>query len=132
MKKTLYIILGFVMLGLGLLGVLLPVLPTTPFLLVASSCFGAGSERFNHWFTQLNVHKKYLTPFLNDRSMTLKGKLQLLLPVSTMLILTIIVINHVWIRVFLVFVLAAKYIYFFTKIETKGINKQSNETFFEV
>ncbi|MDJ0806074.1 MAG: DUF454 family protein [Gammaproteobacteria bacterium] len=49
MKNTLYIITGWMSLLTGLIGVLLPLLPTTPFLLLAAFCFSRGSTRLHHW-----------------------------------------------------------------------------------
>ena len=50
MRKILYIMIGCISLGLGIIGVILPILPTVPFLLLAAFCFARSSERLNGWF----------------------------------------------------------------------------------
>lgn len=47
--RTLWLALGLIFLALGLVGVVLPVLPTTPFLLVSAACFAKSSPRLHRW-----------------------------------------------------------------------------------
>ena len=47
--RALYVVLGFTALALGIAGIVLPVLPTTPFVLLAAACFARGSTRFHDW-----------------------------------------------------------------------------------
>lgn len=48
-KRTVYIVLGWIMVALGFIGVLLPVMPTTIFLIIAAWCFGRSSPRLEKW-----------------------------------------------------------------------------------
>ena len=114
--KLLWLMIGIVSMVLGAIGVVLPVLPTTPFL--ASFCFAKGSDRFHKWFIGTKLYKKHLESFVTSRSMTLKTKLCILLPASAMLILAMLAMSNIYGRVFIVFLIIFKYIYFFTRIET--------------
>lgn len=116
--KLLWLMIGIVSMVLGAIGVVLPVLPTTPFLLLASFCFVKGSDRFHKWFIGTKLYKKHLESFVTSRSMTLKTKLCILLPASAMLILAMLAMSNIYGRVFIVFLIIFKYIYFFTRIET--------------
>ena len=116
--KLLWLMIGIVSMVLGAIGVALPVLPTTPFLLLASFCFAKGSDRFHKWFIGTKLYKKHLESFVTSRSMTLKTKLCILLPASAMLILAMLAMSNIYGRVFIVFLIIFKYIYFFTRIET--------------
>ena len=118
MKKTvniLWLILGWLSLAIGSIGVVLPVLPTTPFLLVASFSFAKGSDRFHRWFTGTKLYKKHLEDFVTDRAMTLKTKFGILLPASAMLIIAMLLVPSIHFRIFIVFLIIFKYVYFFTK-----------------
>ena len=116
--KLLWLMIGIVSMVLGAIGVVLPVLPTMPFLLLASFCFAKGSDRFHKWFIGTKLYKKHLESFVTSRSMTLKTKLCILLPASAMLILAMLAMSNIYGRVFIVFLIIFKYIYFFTRIET--------------
>ena len=90
MKKPLlnavFLILAFMFLALGAVGVLIPLLPTTPFLLLAAYFFAKGSARFNRWFLNTTLYQKHLDEFIRTRSMTRKKKLYIVIPVSLMLL----------------------------------------------
>ncbi|MEI0558002.1 YbaN family protein [Brachyspira intermedia] len=116
--RILFICLGFIFVGIGAVGIVVPILPTTPFLLLASFFFAKGSKRFHDWFMSTKLYKKYLESFVKSRAMTLKAKLTILLPVSAMLIVTFIFVNNLHARIALVILFIAKYVYFFTQIRT--------------
>ena len=73
--KYLYIALGLLSMAVGAVGVVLPLLPTVPFLLLASFFFAKGSDRFHNWFKSTKLYKNHLESFEKNRSMTLKQNL---------------------------------------------------------
>lgn len=120
--KKIYICLAFIFLGIALVGAVLPLIPTTPFLLLASYYFAKGSQRFNIWFKSLPLYKKHLESFDNNREMTLHTKWSILIPVSLLLIFTIVIVPHVHAKIALCAVIVAKYVYFFKVIKTARTN----------
>ena len=73
--KPFYIAAGVVALLLGILGIFLPLLPTTPFLLLASWCFARGSTRLHGWLLSHRVFGEYLRNFEAGRGIPLKAKI---------------------------------------------------------
>ena len=76
---------GFLFFALGMVGAVLPILPTTPFILVAAFCFARSSDRLNGWFKGTKVYKMVLEGYMTKRSMTLRAKLTILVPVTVLL-----------------------------------------------
>ena len=116
--KIIYVILGFISMGLGIAGSFLPGLPTVPFLLLSSFFFARGSERFHRWFTQTRIYKNYLEDFEKNRSMTLKAKIGLLCLSSTMIAFPIFLLKNNYLRLALILVVIFKYYYFIFRIKT--------------
>ena len=118
MKRYMYIAAGIISVVLGSIGVGLPVLPTTPFLLLASFCFAKGSKRFDDWFKSKRLYKKHLESFVENRAMTLKQKWTLLLFADFMMMFPLIILDSLIIKGIIVMVIICKYYYFFNHIET--------------
>lgn len=117
-KKYIYVVVGLLSFAIGVIGVILPILPTTPFLLLASFCFVRGSDKFNDWFESTKIYKKHLKSFVNEKSMTMKQKVIILLMVSTMLFIPIILVDNLHMRLFLVGLICIKFYYFMFKVKT--------------
>lgn len=116
--KLLYILLGFASVALGLIGVVVPGLPTTPFLLLALYCFGKGSMRLQRWFMQTQVYQKYLKSYDQSRAMTLKQKLTILAIAAPFCIFAFFSLPNIWGKGALILAVIFQYYYFFFKIKT--------------
>lgn len=118
MKKIILVALGFIFLCFGSIGVFLPILPTTPFLLLSAACFAKGSEKFHKWFLGTKLYKRHLDSFIKSRAMPLKTKFFLCSFASVMLILAMLAMDSPHLRIFLLCLMAFKYYYFIFKIKT--------------
>ena len=126
-KKYIYITIGLIAFVLGSIGVIIPILPTTPFLLLASFCFARGSDKFNNCFKGTKLYKKHLESFVNERAMTLKQKICILAFADTMIAIPLFLVDVMAMRVVLIMVIVFKLYYFTFKIKTIKPSIQSFE-----
>lgn len=132
MRKTLnaiWVALGFLAFGLGLLGVVLPVLPTTPFLLLAAALFAKGSEKFHTWFVETKIYQKYIVTTFQKRQLTKKAKWKAL--GMTMLFLSIgLIVTPIWYAKAIIAVVMVFHVYFFLfKIKTVDESVEQEEEY---
>ncbi|WRP07822.1 YbaN family protein [Rossellomorea aquimaris] len=120
-KKMIYILLGLLFMGIGIVGVVLPLIPTTPLLLLASFFFVRGSERFEVWFKGTSVYKMHLEGFIRHRSMTLRQKVTLLIFSDIMILIPLILSDSMIVKVILSLIIVYKYYYFIFKIRTVAV-----------
>lgn len=73
--RWLLLITGWVALVLGVIGIALPVMPTTPFLLLAAACFLRSSPRFYHWLTHHRWFGPYLRLYLDGKGIPRRSKI---------------------------------------------------------
>ena len=100
--KILLIVFGSLFVGLGVLGILLPVLPTTPFLLLAAACYARSSQRFYCWLLNNRLFGRYINDYRCKRGMPLKLKIMIVfLMWLTITLSAVFVIESVLIRVML-------------------------------
>lgn len=116
--RAIYIILGFIFLGLGVLGIILPLLPATPFLLLTLFFFAKGSDRLHNWFLQTELYKKHLKTFKEERALSQKSKFWILLFATIMLSIGFYFTPSVFGRTVIILVLLTKYWFFFFWIKT--------------
>lgn len=76
-KKTVYIVLGCLGVGLGAVGAFIPMLPAFPFLMLAAFCFARSSKRLHTWFVGTKLYKNNLESFVKGKGMTVKTKLRI-------------------------------------------------------
>lgn len=81
MKKILYIFIGCISLGLGIIGVILPILPTVPFVLLAAFCFAKSSERLDGWFKNTKLYRENNI----KNGMTKQAKIRIMCSVSLLM-----------------------------------------------
>jgi uncharacterized membrane protein YbaN (DUF454 family) len=72
---SLYKLLGFIFLGLGVIGVFLPLLPTTPFLLVAAGCFAKSSEKWHQWLLSNRIFGPVIADWQEKKCISVSTKI---------------------------------------------------------
>ena len=95
MKKVFFVALGCLSLALGVVGIVLPILPTVPFFLLTAFCFAKSSERLHSWFLGTTMYKKYIGSYMERKGMTVRAKLTLIGTVTALMAVGFMMMSRV-------------------------------------
>ena len=79
--RPIYFLVGLVSLGLGVVGILLPILTTTPFLLLSIACFSRSSKRFENWLYHTKMYQIYVADFRETGSIAKERKKKIIVSI---------------------------------------------------
>lgn len=118
MMRYILIAIGVIFTLLGFAGAVLPLLPTTPFLLVAVICFAKSSKKFHDWLVQTKVYQAYVEDFKLYRGYTMRKKIQLLISLYIVVGFSIWAVEIPIIRIGLFIMVIIQTIVLFTWVRT--------------
>ena len=126
LKRLIFLITGCVCLGLGCIGIVLPVLPTVPFFLATVFCFSQSSQKLHDWFLGTKMYKNNLESYVKGQGMTAKTKAKILLTVTALMAFGFVMMLRKALYVpcgILAFVWVAHLVYFLFGVKTIGTKK---------
>ncbi len=117
--RILYIGIGLLSLALGTVGIFFPILPTTPFYLLAAFCFGKSSKKLHDWFLSTSLYKKHMKGLIKGRGLTVKSKCSLIGSVTLIMAIGFLAMAKVPVgRLVLCGIWAAHLVYFGFVVKT--------------
>ena len=119
MQRTILIIIGWLAVVLGTLGVVLPLLPTTPFILLpttpfillAAWCFARSSPRFHHWLLYRSWFGGYLRHWQKHRAMPPGAKPRAIAVILTTFAISLWLVKMMWVRILMLIILSCLLIF---------------------
>jgi uncharacterized membrane protein YbaN (DUF454 family) len=97
--RGLFNLAGAIALALGIIGIFLPLLPTTPFVLLAAACFARGSERFHRWLLANRTFGPIVREWESHRSLPYRTKVTSIALMSVTLAISIVFfVRPLWLK----------------------------------
>lgn len=121
LRKAIYIILGCIGLILGAVGVIVPMLPAFPFLLLAAFSFARGSERLHSWFISTRLYKNNLETYVRGQGMTRRTKHRIIASVTVLILISMSILaicELYWVWSILIAVWVFHILYFVFGVKT--------------
>lgn len=121
LRKAIYIILGCIGLILGAVGVIVPMLPAFPFLLLAAFGFARGSERLHSWFISTRLYKNNLETYVRGQGMTRRTKHRIIASVTVLILISMSILaicELYWVWSILIAIWAFHILYFVFGVKT--------------
>ena len=121
MLRIVYMVAGTISLGLGVTGIFIPGLPTTPFLLLAAFFYAKSSERLHSWLIRHKVFGPFISDFREGKGMTVRAKLYVIFLIWLTVLLTALILKPsiIFIYIHIVLGLIGTFVMAFL-IPTKG------------
>ena len=111
MPPVILTIIGWLAVALGTLGVFLPLLPTTPFILLAAWCFARSSPRFHQWLLYRSWFGGYLSHWQQYRAMPRGAKPRAIAMIVVTFAISLWLVKLTWVRIMLLVILACLLIF---------------------
>lgn len=116
------IALGIVFTVIAFTGAVLPLLPTTPFLILAAICFINSSRKFKIWLESTQIYKNYVENLKKYKGYTMKEKIRILISLYIVVGFSIFMISNLYIRIGLMIMVVIQTIVLFTFVKTLPAN----------
>ena len=100
--RFLYILLGSISLVAGIIGIFLPVLPTTPLLLLSAFCYYRGSRRMYYWLMQHPHLGAYIKNFTEKKVIPLHAKVYILVLLWSSLLFCAYILDPLWLKALMI------------------------------
>ncbi len=121
LKRLIFLVIGCVSLGLGCVGIVLPILPTVPFFLLTVFCFSQSSQKLHDWFVNTKMYHKHLESFVQKKGMTVRTKMTILISVTLLMTIGFVLMARkgIWIPcIILAVVWLCHLVYFLFGVKT--------------
>lgn len=105
LKRAVLVIFGTLSLSLGIIGVFIPILPTTPFLLLSAACYIRSSPKLYNWLITNRYFGKFIVNYREHKGIPLSVKVVVLILLwATILISALYATENIWLRSFLIII----------------------------